>query len=253
LAGEPLSEALSEAFAPRVRGPAEIFELSGLRMACPIAARVQCTPFTQGEAAHAELLRTRAQRRRQAILRAAGVPERYLDVQLEGARQTAAIDAVRGWLGIDSCAGRALLLLGPTGTGKTFAVVAALAAVAERSRLVPPAREDEPSRLVHFAMAGAWLRQARAFRHQQEAWDLVHHTRLVVLDDLSEPRDAHDAGAVDELVAIREAAGRPLLITSNLTIDAIRSRYSDRIVDRLRAWARLHQCSGDSLREAATP
>lgn len=174
---------------------------------------------------------------------ALGVPTRLIPASLTAGRPSLAVEAVQAFLSVDADAGRCLVLMGNTGTGKSWAAAAALRAWAPRRSLRP--------RFFYFpALCGALLdpvRRADALGHACAAG-------LVVLDDVG--TEYLKAGGlldalVDEIVWTREANQRLTVVTTNLLREELTARLSDRIVDRLRGdWGRLYAVTGPSFREA---
>lgn len=136
--------------------------------------------------------------------------------------------------------GESLILAGPTGTGKSYA--AAYAAVVAEELL------EQPSRFLYWpALCGRLLVQ----EHRPDALALVKTIHCAVLDDFG-TEYAKDGGLVealtDEIIWHREGNSLPTILTTNLTPEQLRQRWSDRIVDRLSGWGKTISCTGPSLR-----
>lgn len=172
---------------------------------------------------------------------AGGIPRRYWDASYEAARPTAAITALQRFAqdgGIRS--GRCGVLMGATGTGKTYASVALLRAAT-----------NQWWRFWYFpALVGAWLDSDRRGAALKSALE----TDLVVLDDFGAEyvkQGGMVEALVDELIWTREAEMLPTVITTNLTLDELRTKLSDRLVDRLRgSWGWLYAVTGPSERQS---
>lgn len=202
-----------------------------------IGTKWNFTPEMQ--ALELEAIRERQAREREAWLLRARIPRRFHAAQLtEGCRETPAVQRVRAYLETEYDRGRALVLAGPTGTGKTWATVGAL-----------DARPQGAVLWYYPALCGAWLHHET----RDEAMREAKGRRFLVLDDLG-VEYTKDGGLVeaflDELIWHREAEMRPTIITTNLTVDAMKQRLSARIMDRLRGWGAVYAVPGDSLRES---
>jgi DNA replication protein DnaC len=165
------------------------------------------------------------------------VPKRLLSASLESSLATPSVVKAREYVATDLHDGRALLLCGPTGVGKSWALAAILAAL--------PAW---PRRFCYFpALASALLDQAT----RRDALESVRRTRIVALDDLGseylKPGGLLEA-TIDDIVWHREAEELPTIISTNLKPDELRERLSPRIIDRLAEWAVIVPVPGNSLR-----
>jgi DNA replication protein DnaC len=165
-----------------------------------------------------------------------GVPPRLAGADMLQGQRTLALEAAITYFNEGLPAGRCLVLVGPTGVGKTYAAAALMRAV----------------RHGHFwyfpGLCGAWLDQDR----RQESLALARTVRFAVFDDFG-VEYAKNGGLVeaflDEMIWHREANRLATVITTNLTTEQLRARLSDRIVDRLRGdWGRVYECPGESLR-----
>lgn len=146
-----------------------------------------------------------------------------------------------------------LLLLGPTGIGKTVALIAIVKRhiyAREHAYLSKPATDDE-----HLDR-GVWS-AGRSYTHPREMWvrafdlpnarlqhglgegeaelvDSAKNTRLLVLDDMGwESRRAGADDVVSEIIGSRYDAGRVTLVTSGQRLEAFTERYGDAVVRRI--------------------
>jgi hypothetical protein len=163
-----------------------------------------------------------------------------LDEHAPGVQDTPSLRAVRAFNRDD---GHCLGLLGPTGTGKTFAVIAAI-----RAHVTATHR-----RTAAFYHVPALVRGLLAFQTRDELMDKTCHVSFLVLDDLGahysrEAGDGPGDAFLEELIWFREAHRRATAFTSNLRRTALEERLGDRIADRMRAWATIHEIPGTSLR-----
>ena len=206
----------------------------------PYGATIELSPEERAarDRAQAEIQAARARSAWESRATAGGIPRRYWDVCFETARPTAAILALQQFAGAGLPAGRCGVLMGATGTGKTYASVALLRSATRFGW-----------RFWYFpALVGAWLDSDR----RADALRSALHTELVVLDDFGAEYVKHGGlveALVDELIWTREAETLPTVITTNLTQDELRAKLSDRLVDRLRGeWGWLYAVSGPSER-----
>lgn len=183
----------------------------------------------------ADVAKNRAGRREALVER--GWPSRALDVA-ERAAERAPVAFLRTW--DPKASGTSVVVLsGSTGTGKT---VAAAVWALERARVVPT-----------FMRAAAFAASSRFDADARASWC---DAGALVLDDLgAEYADAKGnfQSALDELVDTYYADWRPLVVTTNLTLDQFRGRYGARIEDRLRECATWRSIPGESMRKRATP
>lgn len=185
-----------------------------------------------------------------------------------------ALQAVRGWLNSVEKGSRrtTLILLGPTGVGKTFAAAAGLT---ERVRVTyrhaqrSPWDYDvvEPARVVPDTPPPRYLRIRDVCRlHRSEwgderkAWEAILEAHTVVVDEIGHEGDLGLATrALYELIDSRLAA-RTILI-GNLskaqfvggytTATPGAGRYDGRMYDRLREMGALREIGGASLRRGS--
>lgn len=148
--------------------------------------------------------------------------------------------------GISAGEWAALLIVGPTGTGKThLAAAACLKAI-------------DAGHHAQFLSGGTLGRQVRAtWARSTDVTEVDLIARwagvdLLVLDEVGltaqtefEERLLHDV--VDQ----RYVAGRPVLITSNLRLDDLRAHLGERCWDRLRENGRAVVCEWESHRGTA--
>ena len=164
--------------------------------------------------------------RRARLLAEAGVPLLFRRARFATSTATPALDAARQFVAHDLARGRCLVLAGTAGTGKTHAAVCVLDAargVARRFRYVGEA-------------AGVLLDGGRG---RSDLLDLLTHIPLLVLDDLgveAAKTGGHFEAFLDRVIYARESERLATIITTNLTPADLVTRYSERIIDRLRAW-----------------
>lgn len=125
------------------------------------------------------------------------------------------------------------VLSGPPGVGKTVAVTWWAWKHTKKCR---------------FLRSTSFASSSRYDREQREEW---FHSGALILDDLgSEYADAKGNFLVDldELVDVFYGDKRTLLITTNLTAEDFKTRYGERVTDRLRECGTWLSVKGTSLR-----
>ena len=189
-----------------------------------------------------------------ARLEACGVFARYHDATFETIEERGVptelrgqVDTVRRYADeIDANVriGNGLLLRGPVGTMKTTLAVAVLQCWLHRGG---SARFLTMPSLVDNIFAAKSI--------SQEDWNQfekrLRQTPLLVLDDLgAEWAAGWVLTKVDAIIAERYNRRRATIITTNLGSADMRRRYTDRMIDRLRATCQIITCNTPvSLRE----
>ncbi len=188
----------------------------------------------------AQRARLAEHRNTQHRIRCSGIPERLREASLSQLDASQPVAEARSW-----AAGslRGLLLSGPVGAGKTHTAAAAVMAaltVRQVTWLSAPAL---------FAQLGA----DRGSRMHGLAIEALAGTTALALDDLDKARPT-DYGAEQIFAAIdsRVAAGKPLLVTTNLDPHEIATRYpqpyGEGIVSRLLGYCDWVAVDGDDRR-----
>jgi hypothetical protein len=127
-----------------------------------------------------------------------------------------------------------LLLLGPTGVGKTLA--ASLAVVDFASRWPwneqPSGQREEP---IRYAQASS-LTRLSAFNAEADRYvDSLRSCHLLALEDAGEEGTELGRGLFVELLLARHAKRKRTVITSNLRPTQFRDRYGAAVADRIQA------------------
>lgn len=170
-----------------------------------------------------------------------GAPQRAVEAWEAGLRDTEAVRYVNAFLE----AGKTFCVLsGGAGAGKTVAAVHGMAA-----RLLRDLRETPPAifvRASECARLGLYDSEDKALTRQ------MHGAGLLVVDDLGAEFMAENGvwrGLLDELVDVRYGGAAPTILTTNLSPDAFRARYGERVADRIRHAGAFKGCGDASLRE----
>lgn len=202
---------------------------------CPVWTAVRCRLYQEKYAEWIDDGRDR------------GIPERFVEASLNSIRRTPALDVVAEFIKDLARRGRALILLGPHGCGKTWSVSAAVHAWP-----APRATEGDPfyitvSKFVRDLMR--WDRRSG----RAHPLDVCIASSFLALDDLGVghiTKGSFAAHSLEELLHERHAAELPTIITSNWTAGELRQNLSRRTYDRFREWGRVVELEGPSLRES---
>ena len=156
---------------------------------------------------------------------------------------------VRAYMEADYGRGSCLVLAGSVGCGKTAAAVGALWADFQK-RYEPLGRNDSRRFWHTRELEKTLLSPVKFGEDSKKALNQVTTRNLIVLDDLGTEvgREGFEAD-LDFIIGRREANRCPTIITTNLSWENLKSRYSARIIDRLRGWGRIHEIRGRSLRQ----
>jgi DNA replication protein DnaC len=200
------------------------------------------TCLTQWQQRERESAEREAARRRDDLALAIGIPEKLRHVTFATLKPTPALSAVRKFYDTGAwrrgASARALTLLGPTGTGKTMAACAGLVA------LLPDLRSHQ-----RFVLQSTLSRRLLDFRRVDETMEEMTQTSVLVIDDVNADADPRALSMIEEVIVVREAEGRALILTSNATPARLAEAFSDRVNDRLRSWGDVVTCTGASLRK----
>lgn len=187
--------------------------------------RVAAARAEAGERAEAKRLEERRK-----DLRAAGFPRRAIDEAIAADVSAAPIVRVASW---EPAKVSTLIVSGSKGCGKTVAATW----WALRQPTVP-----------RFIRATTF---AASSRYEREDRNKLLEAPALVLDDLgTEYLDAKGSFLVDldELMDVFYGDYKPLLITTNSSLDDFRARVGDRFADRMRECAAFWATSAPSLR-----
>lgn len=180
-----------------------------------------------------------------ATLNRLGVP-RPVSHALSAPRATPALAAAKEWW----LSGKpVLLLLGGVGSGKTTAAGWVLLRQLEREAGVTHPSGGHPVDPAMFATA-AEFNGLSDYHPESRAWlERLCRCALLVLDDLGTERMGDgELSCVQRVIGERHATGRRTVLTSNLTAEAFRARYGERVADRIREVGMVKGSGKTSLR-----
>ncbi|KJK55533.1 ATP-binding protein [Saccharothrix sp. ST-888] len=205
-----------------------------------------------------------------ALWSGTGIPKRYRHLGVNHAlftsRATSELDAVTEWLRClpeqqrtnsddtplhPQTYGQGLLLAGPPGTGKTTTAAAIACDVRRSLRSVYYTRYPDYVDRERTVIANRDGANQEQLSQAYSAIERVAQSMLVVLDDvghehLTSSRFAEDT--LEKILRNRFSAGRPTVITTNLTGDHWRGRYSAALRSFVAEATRLVPFLGDDLR-----
>ncbi len=139
-----------------------------------------------------------------------------------------------------------LFLTGDPGLGKTFLSACIARTVADNgcSEVYDPA-----STILTQMEDGKCARDTEAGRQAREETNRYLHCDLLILDDLgSEARTPFFQSALYTLVNTRLVEGRATVISSNLSMEGIRNRYSGQVASRLEGEYQTLRFYGEDIR-----
>jgi chromosomal replication initiation ATPase DnaA len=165
---------------------------------------------------------------------------RWEDMDVGGNRGPA-VTAARAWAAAKHRQAGGLVLHGPAGTGKTR-----LAGTAAWARL-----QHEPVRWVSVAVLITQFQASFSDRDRAAAIKVLTGTGGLVLDDLDKVAPTEQVrSALFAAVDQRITSGSPLLVTTNLPLDRLESRFGEPIVSRIAGYClgRIFELGGRDRR-----
>lgn len=136
-----------------------------------------------------------------------------------------------------NCRNKGLFLFGSVGTGKSFAV-----------KVISSCNK------IQFYTCRELEKMFEAC--PEHFWEVIRERKEIIIDDLGTEDERNDYGtkfelmerALDERHKIFESMGIRTIITTNLSSDVIKERYSERIYSRLRQMCECVNATGRDLR-----
>lgn len=179
-------------------------------------------------------------------------------------KNTRALEVVQAWS--KACSGNAaarriLVLLGPPGTGKTFAAASLGTGDAWDDHVYGNGWRGRWTSMAYVKVRDLCRLYRSEWGPEREAYEALLESPIVVVDELGTGVDHElERRAVHDIVDERQGTGKTLLIGnlsraeflggwSEKTPDA--GRYDARTYDRLRAVGALREVGGDSLRRGS--
>jgi DNA replication protein DnaC len=156
---------------------------------------------------------------------------------------TTALRFVAQW---DSCraSGRGILFYGDPGTGKSHMAAAILHALLPKGTIT--VYQSVPDLLQRIRNTYDKANNER----EDELMRSLEESELLILDDLgAEQMTDWVRDRIYRIIDSRYRNQRPLIITSNLTLDQIGEQFTDRIADRLIEMCRVIEVKGESYRK----
>ncbi len=211
----------------------EIVTKSGAlrRAACPIA---------NPECAYGRMAVKELEARLRSIMLAIGVPMRYLRHVADANTATIAAESASRWETIGF-----LVLCGKPGSGKSSG-----AACTVRKYLwntIPDTLDRDTWKQAERAVASVVWLTAMEIAQEREAQTTATNAALLVIDDLGgEDGVRSGISAIRHVISKRYGSGKPTVITTALTLDAIAKRYGHETVRRISEDGRIVDC-GETL------
>lgn len=169
------------------------------------------------------------------------IPTRYHGVRLDDVTATPAVVAMREFLFDERNDERCIVEAGPTGVGKTTAVIAGV-----RERVIWGGHKG-----AYFSMSA--LARALLGEDRDEALDQCLEADLLAVDDVGGAY-TKEGGLVEtlfeEILVEREANKMLTMLSTNLTLPAFAQAMGDRVADRVirGQWGHWVSLPGQSLR-----
>lgn len=141
-----------------------------------------------------------------------------------------------------SHASKSMLLIGGVGLGKTHLSIAIAKGVLERGY--------HPMYIMAYDLFFRLNQEqfGKGVANQNTLQDVLG-AELLIIDDLgTEQTGANQTAAVFHLINTRLQAGKPMIISSNLSFDQIKHRYGDRTISRLATLCHCVFFSGEDIR-----
>lgn len=214
-----------------IHGDYEALVLTGHVSPCPF-----CLEASLAEEANT-LISVQKQENEDALARArifrTGIPEKYLQKGFKNYRvnndgQREVLECVQDYARDFPCQGKSLGLIGGTGTGKTHLACAAGMEILRRGYSV------------RFITALSLLREVKSTYapnsplKEIEVIDIFCAPDLLIIDDIGIKTESEtDRSIIYEVVNRRNLDNKPMIYTSNLSLELLRESVGDRVLSRL--------------------
>lgn len=135
-----------------------------------------------------------------------------------------------------------MIFSGRTGTGKTFLANCVMSALLDKGREVL------------FMPANALFKPFAVYENEErdamnDLREMIYNCDLLIIDDLgSEKMTSSRYSEFIDIINTRTAAGKKILITTNLSPKNIRDTYDERISSRLLGMYDIYKFTGDDIR-----
>lgn len=160
------------------------------------------------------------------------------------ARFQGAVNACRNFIQTFGTDYRNLFFYGTVGTGKSFLSSCVARELIERGRLV-----------IYFSAAGLFDHLSNIafdYKSKEELYSFyedIYNCDLVIIDDLgTELTNAFVSSQLFSLLNERHLRKKSTLISTNLSLEELRDRYSDRIFSRITSNYEVYKITGPDIR-----
>lgn len=151
-----------------------------------------------------------------------------------------------------------LLIVGVPGCGKTYAIWGLKNDMDALPEFIEKEIEDEyhsyvnASKRIISVIDASWFTEYAFLPIEEKHSEMVQikTADVLAIDDLGmEAPGERNAALIESIINSRYNAERATIITSNLDMDNLKLRYSERIIDRLREWGQYYECPRHSERK----
>lgn len=216
---------------------------------CPIFTRLEKPDDAVGHCIYGVNLARQLEEKTVKVLRDLGVPRLHVE-RMANQRSSMATRAVDAWDGTGF-----LVLCGSTGIGKSFGAAYAMLRLLRGMFAPSDFRRPTvwPDVFIRAKSIFSW-RHIRDLTMAQES-DRQHivSAGVLVLDDLGAENTTPAVKELMNYMATRRSDNpkSQTIITANLSLEAMTTRYGERFMDRMMACGEVVQCEGSNLRMAS--